>query len=72
MGAEGKCGRWWLGGGGQPDLGGLQAGVMKFPVGSLLASRFSDRLCGELFLILIFPSPFFFLSGDLYFCSNEK
>jgi hypothetical protein len=70
--AEGKYGRWWLGGGGQPDLGGLQAGVMKFPVGSLLASRFSDPFCGESFLIVIFPSPFASTPGDLNFCSKRN
>lgn len=70
--AEGKYGRWWLGGGGQPDLGGLQAGVMKSPVGASLASCFSGPLCRELSLTLIFPSPFDSAPGDLNFCSKEK
>lgn len=68
---EGKCVRWWLGGGRQPDLGGPQAGVMKFPVGSPLALT-SVTLSVELLLMLIFSSAFSSAPEVLKFCSKEK
>lgn len=68
---EGKGVRWWLGGGRQPDLGGPQAGVMKFPVGSPLALT-SVTLSVELLLILIFSSAFSSAPEVLKFCSKEK